>query len=686
MPTNITVSHTSPLLSTIPRSAWQMDFNGEPSNPTTYHYNDNTQSGNASMTFSWWGNASLRACSPVVLMNRVNGGYRNWSGSYQVTLDGETTMHEGYIAGMEEAADHVLFNATGLHTVYGKEVYPDQSVDTQITFASELYDAGVIDHTDPTCQWWPQDKVSWKVGNYSRSTNNSLGAMEMNFTIFTAGYGALVTAFSMLWLTCPAVSAIGSGIVLYGYLNPDSAPLSVTIDGQTSQPLSPNAGLSAPNSGAQVIYAVMGLLEANHTLRVENNPVDILTSARTMNIGHAQVLSMNSPSQGPIEPGTDVSPSNGETSLAHRTIVLAASFSTLGFVLLSLLLWRLTVHARRKARRERETQAARPFLARPDALASSSRSPQMLNAFSSYSSSSFASPEHPAYQHSYTRTHRSQRSWMRAAAQPRGRGYGHRHGQESTSSEGQERVGDVVGEIDTLHRSFSRMTRPRRPPPVSIARANTGALRPGKAMEVFSDTEDSTDAVGAVGGGVGGVGGGGGRQREAQLVHEVDLHRHPSATATVRTAATSPTVCDSMSVNAPLSPYSTHYHDSDLPSPRSPDLLVPGTLPLRVPRRRRGSIEKPPQQQQRQGQGQRQRQWQLVGSPVGSLPSSRAASVPSWRGALPPPSPPPPLPLPLPPTTQLPPPPPPLHSPPPGLDAFDVEWPMPPPYRLLDLH
>lgn len=52
----------------------------------------------------------------MVLTNRVNGGYRNWSGSYQVTLDGEITMHEGYIAGMEEAADYVLFNATGLPT------------------------------------------------------------------------------------------------------------------------------------------------------------------------------------------------------------------------------------------------------------------------------------------------------------------------------------------------------------------------------------------------------------------------------------------------------------------------------------------------------------------------------------------------------------------------------------------
>lgn len=239
-------------------------------------------------------------------------------------------------------------------------------------------------------------------------------------------------------------------------------------------------------------------------------------------------------------------------------------------------------------------------------------------------------------------------------------------------SEGKERVGDVGGEIDALHRTFSRMTRPRRPPPVSIARANTGAFRPGKAMEVFSDTEDDAGAVGE-------VGGGGGRQRE-ELIHEVVCIRRPSATATVRTAATSPTVCDSMSVNAPLSPYSA-YHDSDLPSPRSPDLLVPGTLPLHVPRRRRGSIEKPPQQQ-RQGQGQGQ--WQLVGSPVGSLPS--AASVPSSRVALPFPSPPPPLPLPLPPTTRLPPPPPPLHTPPPGLDAFDLEWPTPPPYRLLDLH
>ncbi|KAI0747382.1 hypothetical protein C8Q74DRAFT_1222975 [Fomes fomentarius] len=175
MPTNITVSHTSPLLSTIPRSAWQMDFNGEPSKPDYLPLQYNTQSGNASMTFSWWGNDICFASSVLTCGPNEQGqwGISNWSGSYQVTLDGETTMHEGYIAGMEEAADHVLFNATGLHT--GHSILNTSNDPTRprldinsITFASELYDAGVIDHTDPTCQWWPQDKVSWKVGNYSR--------------------------------------------------------------------------------------------------------------------------------------------------------------------------------------------------------------------------------------------------------------------------------------------------------------------------------------------------------------------------------------------------------------------------------------------------------------------------------------------------------------------------------------
>ena len=120
----------------------------------------------------------MNACPKVLTrrLNRVYGGYRQWSGDYQVILDQETISYEGYIGGPEEALDYVLFSKTGLptgqHNIRIVNTSNDPSRPTlylnSIVFQSQLNERHIVDHTDPTCMWWPQDQVSWKVSNSSR--------------------------------------------------------------------------------------------------------------------------------------------------------------------------------------------------------------------------------------------------------------------------------------------------------------------------------------------------------------------------------------------------------------------------------------------------------------------------------------------------------------------------------------
>ena len=94
--------------------------------------------------------------------------------------------------------------------------------------------------------------------------------------------------------------------MLYGQLNYTSAPLSVTIDGQSSHSISPNTAVSPLVGTPQVLFAVTNLDEGNHTIRVENNPTGNDATAQRMDIMFGKVLSA---------PDTGASNGNGNGNL-----------------------------------------------------------------------------------------------------------------------------------------------------------------------------------------------------------------------------------------------------------------------------------------------------------------------------------------------------------------------------------
>ncbi|KAI0739675.1 hypothetical protein C8Q80DRAFT_1111407 [Daedaleopsis nitida] len=278
MPTNITVSHVSPLLSYIPRDAW---FEGDQSDPdlsnytyASYHATNHSQFQGASLAFSWWGTAL------------VYGGYRRRLGDYQVTIDGVTTLHEGYVSGLDEQFDYVLFNSTSLPAGQHQIRITNMSQDpkqpvldvSRLVFQTPLEQGYIMDHSDPSCSWFPTQPSVWVASSTSRATDNSLGAMEVTFTV------------------C-------SGFVLYGHIDETSGPVSVSVDGRTSHPLSPNTSIPPRTNDSHVLFAVTGLNEGTHNLWVENNPVNAISTRRRVDLSYGMVLSVRGNSA--MQPPTD---------------------------------------------------------------------------------------------------------------------------------------------------------------------------------------------------------------------------------------------------------------------------------------------------------------------------------------------------------------------------------------------
>ncbi|RPD71219.1 hypothetical protein L226DRAFT_574212 [Lentinus tigrinus ALCF2SS1-7] len=577
MPVNTTVSHVSPLISYIPRSAW---FEGTASDPNlenyaykSYHATNNTESGNASVAFSWWGTGVW-----------VHGGYRRRLGDYAVTLDGNTTFHQGYVDGAYEDFQAVLFNATDLPAGPHHLRITNASNDPKrpvfdldyIVFESNLNETKTVFHTSADCTWFPQGDGVWEEDMRSHSTDNSLGAMELAFT------GTRISRTSSVHSLFSQICS-GSGFILYGQLDMTSAPLSVTIDGRSSHAVSPNTAISPLVNASQVLFAVTDLNEGMHTIRVENNPSHGNATARHMDIMFGKVLSSPSFSQ----PQLPVPPSSSQRS----AVIFAASFGSLGLFLLCILIWRVCVCMRQKASKERDGQLPRPFFARTD-----------------------ASPS-PSTSYPYQRTHRSQLSYAHATSRHSRRG----HLRGNT---------ELMGEINALQRSFSRMRRPA-PATVSFPQAqprwNDNRHWTSKAAALEADDEDDSNNDDL--------------QFAAPESYSPRLQRHPTDAT-----SSSYTMYDSMSVNVPPSPTSP-----GIWSPQSQSQSQSGamTSPLRVGRigpglARRSSIEKPPR-----------RQLVPVGSPVASTPSLVTSRA-------------------------LPPPPPPVAG-----FVFDPDM-LPPPYRFLD--
>ncbi|KAI0665492.1 hypothetical protein C8Q78DRAFT_986369 [Trametes maxima] len=270
MPVNTTVSHVSPLLNYIPRSAWsEATILSPPS--FTHHTTNATSSGsNASVTFSFLGTG------------KVYGGYRVWQGPYRVTLDGDTSHHDGFVGGQEQYTS-LLFAVSGLpsekHTL---RIVNDGSDPTRpvldvdyLVFESNLNEAAVVDHNSTLCVWTPANAKSWNIDAASHTTWLGSGTMGLNFNV-------------------------SSGIAIYGLVDEESAPFSVTIDGETSPPLIPNTAQSGHTNQSTLLYARTDLFDGPHEVWVENNPLAAGVGATKMSISHMRVMAVDRDAMGPL--------------------------------------------------------------------------------------------------------------------------------------------------------------------------------------------------------------------------------------------------------------------------------------------------------------------------------------------------------------------------------------------------
>ncbi|OSD02352.1 hypothetical protein PYCCODRAFT_433405 [Trametes coccinea BRFM310] len=293
MPANITVSHASPLLNYIPRSAWMLVVGGEdnlpgPSN-TSYHLTNGTASQNASFALSWWGTGIW-----------VYGISLADSGPYQVVLDNDAQVFDVYPGEAPQPGDPaLLFGASDLpldqheirvvntgsiagaatlaveyvrsHTLRHND--PCRAMDAnedwaQLVFESQLRTNTTIEHTSNLCTWAPPTSNAWQADDTSHRTNLSSGRMSMNFTV--------------------------PGITIYGDLQESSAAFSVTVDGHTDPPYIPNVapGIGSLNSSFAVnqsapvlLYANMNLRQGVHTVLLENNPISDWATLMSISYG-----------------------------------------------------------------------------------------------------------------------------------------------------------------------------------------------------------------------------------------------------------------------------------------------------------------------------------------------------------------------------------------------------------------
>ncbi|KAI0331581.1 hypothetical protein GY45DRAFT_1322190 [Cubamyces sp. BRFM 1775] len=351
MAVNTTVSHASPLLNYIPRSAWYTVSPVDQVQPNaTYHATNGSASGGASVTFSWWGTG--------IWIYAPDGP---WVGPYRVFLDGKSTEFDGTARPSGDSnGTFALFTASNMPAAYHDvrittTAAPSDSgtggpvlgID-HLVFESLLGEGTRIEHSDPACSWAPMDAGVWQIDNDSHSTVLEFGRMAMNFT--------------------------GAGIAIYGFLDATSAPFSVTVDGRTHASYMPNVPISASNSSTNssnsltsstsppdsqpiLLYANLNLDGENHTLLLENNPLSRAATRMSISYGIVFVAGDDVP--------TNPSTSDGFPKSQRTTLVLASTLSALGLLLIIIAVWRALVRHRRHTARLADEITARPFLAPP---------------------------------------------------------------------------------------------------------------------------------------------------------------------------------------------------------------------------------------------------------------------------------------------------------------------------------
>ncbi|KAI0631718.1 hypothetical protein C8Q77DRAFT_1198566 [Trametes polyzona] len=264
---NTTVSHVSPLLSYVPRSAWyeialvQNAAATESSPDMHYHATNASNAGSASVSFSWWGKGE------------VYGGYQPSLGPYKVTLDENTAEYNGYTGGPSQLSFE-LFSASdlplGKHSI---SIVNTGSNSTRpildlgyLVFETQAGNSTAISHNSTKCVWTPQGVGAWNIDEDSHHV------CKLNRTQSLTSYS-------------------GTGIAVYGQLDTNSAPFSVSIDGSTHSSLKPNAVLPPLINTTTLLYIKSNLLQGDHELWVNNDPDSISATATKLSISSVVVFS-----------------------------------------------------------------------------------------------------------------------------------------------------------------------------------------------------------------------------------------------------------------------------------------------------------------------------------------------------------------------------------------------------------
>ncbi|KAL7278038.1 hypothetical protein ACG7TL_008001 [Trametes sanguinea] len=321
MPANITVSHASPLLNYIPRSAWMLVVGGEDG-----LFDERMQHVTHGHSAGIW----------------VYGISLADSGPYQVVLDNDAQVFDVYPGEAPQPGDPaLLFGASDLpldqheirvvntgsiagaatlaveyvrsHTLRHNE--PCRAMDTnedwaQLVFESQLRTNATIEHTSNLCTWAPPTSNAWQADDTSH----------------------------------------------------------VTVDGHTDPPYIPNVapGIGSLNSSFAVnqsapvlLYANMNLRQGVHTVLLENNPIS--DWATLMSISYGVVFADDSAtSSGGSTPTESTSP---DLKSKRNKILFSSGFGFLGLLLLAIATWRLLIIYRRRTASRADEVTARPFLA-----------------------------------------------------------------------------------------------------------------------------------------------------------------------------------------------------------------------------------------------------------------------------------------------------------------------------------
>ncbi|EKM51351.1 uncharacterized protein PHACADRAFT_213193, partial [Phanerochaete carnosa HHB-10118-sp] len=261
---NITASHASPMVTYVPGALWRETMDGNAtgqSSVETYHSTSAIQ-GEGRVFFTWFGSGSVW----------IFGARRPSLGPYQVLLDGQSTKFPGFRDSDTASDDAILFHLPSslppavhrleLINTGGDALQPILDLN-RIVVQNEAPNVTEITSRDPRCKWGPTGTGSkgWSNNGTTRQKHNKPCDGDLDAQLHARASKTHLLNASQ-----------GSGISVYGTLNPNSSSFAAIVDGWASNTLYPNSQLWLASEDEELLYTTSGLLPGNHTLVVRNSP------------------------------------------------------------------------------------------------------------------------------------------------------------------------------------------------------------------------------------------------------------------------------------------------------------------------------------------------------------------------------------------------------------------------------